>query len=79
MRNALVYVLMNHRKPQNEDDALDPRSSAPWFDGWRGAVTAIAGVRPVARARTWLAAVGWRRYGLLSLTERPRSPARVGR
>jgi len=74
VRHALVYVLMNHRKHHAEDTAVDPRSSARWFDGWRESVEPIAGVRPVARARTWLAAVGWRRHGLLSFAERRGAP-----
>jgi len=51
---------------------LDPCSSAPWFTGWRHAVLRPAAVSPVVRARTWLAAVGWRRHGLVGLDERPR-------
>ncbi len=55
------------------DYLLDPASSARWFDGWRSGLTpearkAPAGLmeRPaVARARTWLLRVGWRRHGLL--------------
>jgi hypothetical protein len=58
---------------------LDPASSAPWFDGWRwcphpvteheGAVRPL--LPPVARARHWLLAKGWRRYGLLDPADVP--------
>jgi putative transposase len=37
VRNALVYVLMNHRKHDRTsvfEPALDACSSALWFDGW---------------------------------------------
>ena len=60
---------------------LDPASSARWFDGWkpgsRGAAElpgrpAVAVERPaVARARTWLLTVGWRRSGLLDPADVP--------
>lgn len=76
--NALRYVLLNSRKhsgPWRERDVLDPASSGRWFDGWRrkpACSESIAG-RPVARARTWLLAVGWRRYGLIDPTDVPGS------
>ena len=62
------------------DRLLDPTSSARWFDGWKLASTAapntlvrLAGAhpRPVARARTWLLTVGWRRHGLLDPGDAP--------
>jgi hypothetical protein len=70
VRNALVYVLANWKKHQPGARGLDPRSSAAWFTGWRN--VAAVGQGPVAAARTWLARVGWRRYGLLRLDETPR-------
>ena len=73
VRNALVYVLMNRRKHRAGERGLDPCSSAPWFRGWREPVATLLGPPPVVAARTWLAAVGWRRHGLLGLDERPRS------
>ena len=77
VRRALVYVLQNWRKHLTGVRGLDPRSSAAWFTGWRTAVIFPAGRPPVARARTWLAAVGWRRYGLVGIEEAPRrEPAR---
>ena len=77
VRHALVYVLMNFRKHHGGARGLDPCSSGQWFDGWRQAVAAkVLGLSSVARARTWLASVGWRRHGLIGIDERPRgSPA----
>ena len=87
VRNALVYVLHNARKHRASLAWIDPCSSAAWFDGFRHdeltaiasadarAITTAAGARPTAAARTWLAAIGWRRRGLLGLGESPRAPA----
>ena len=74
VRNAFVYVLQNFRKHRRGEAGLDPRSSAAWFQGWRTIVAAPYGTAPVVAARTWLARVGWRRHGLIELTEAPRSP-----
>jgi putative transposase len=73
VRHGLVYVLMNFRKHvRHQPWGLDPCSSAPWFDGLRGAVHAApADGAPVAAPRTWLAGVGWRRHGLIGIYERP--------
>jgi len=73
MRHALVYVLMNARKHTGGGPAVDGCSSAPWFDGWKhGPAAPPTAPAPVRRPRTWLAAVGWRRHGLLGLDEQPR-------
>ncbi len=59
---------------------LDPASSAAWFDGWKRGNTSVPSAPvsaagrdhvPVARARTWLLTVGWRRYGLLDPADVP--------
>jgi len=71
VRHALVYVLMNRRKHGGDVRGIDPCSSGQWFDGWRGLRLTAQSAAPVARPRTWLAAVGWRRHGLLGLDERP--------
>src|SRR6266478_1376357 len=79
VRNALRYVLLNARRHAAESRAtakarvrLDPASSARWFDGWKRTPTGERDPAPprladraVARARTWLLTVGWRRHGLL--------------
>jgi REP element-mobilizing transposase RayT len=84
VRRTLAYVLLNARRHsfgvRRRSAALDPASSARWFDGWkRGGRRRDAEVRPcVARARSWLLDVGWRRHGLLDPTEVPggaRGPA----
>jgi REP element-mobilizing transposase RayT len=87
-RHGFVYVLLNFCKHLRAPGGVDPRSSAPWFDGWRRAPTplteadllrpdrSVASVEasPVASPRTWLAKIGWRRGGgPISFDERPRS------
>jgi putative transposase len=72
VRNALVYVLQNWRKHIPGARGVDARSSAGWFDGWRTAVTRPVGPPPVSVARTWLARIGWRRYGPIDVGETPR-------
>jgi len=78
VRNALLYVLNNWRKHLASARGFDPCSTATWLIGWRSAPTPPAGSPPVARARTWLAAIGWRRYGCLNVDDGPRR-ARVRR
>jgi hypothetical protein len=77
VRHALVYVLANFRKHDRAArGAIDPCSSAPWFDGWcdlRDRDTRARADPPVRAPRTWLASVGWRRRGLLSTREAPAS------
>ncbi len=76
VRFALAYVLFNFKKHQvRVPTRLDPCSSAPWCDGFRGRPAAMLEGAPVAAPRTWLARVGWRRHGLLSPDERPADPA----
>src|SRR5262249_7290649 len=74
VRTALRYVLLNARRhsaavrsAMTQAVRLDPASSARWFDGWRRKESESADDgeprRPsVARARTWLLTVGWRRH-----------------
>jgi REP element-mobilizing transposase RayT len=77
VRNAWVYVLLNFRKHLGRAAGVDPTSSGFWFHGWKVTLdskppgwTPSEGV-PVQAPRTWLARVGWRRHGLIALTERP--------
>jgi putative transposase len=78
IRNTLLYVLANWRKHFHVSPrpALDPCSSAAWFDSWL--------IRPpdpeddppdddppVVSPRTWLLTRGWRRHGLLSPADAP--------
>ncbi len=83
VRNALRYVLLNARRHAAAARAavatvvrLDPASSARWFDGWKRACrfnreNGVHERPPVARARTWLLTVGWRRHGLLDPADVP--------
>jgi hypothetical protein len=76
VRAAYVYVLQNFRKHHRAAPGIDPRSSGRWFDGWTRPPPEPPGPRPVARARTWLARVGWQRAGgLIDPAERPASAA----
>lgn len=84
VRNALVYVLNDFRKHAAQAGyrlhaRFDPRSSAPWFDGWAEGPAvrrAARGDPPVAPPRTWLLERGWRLHGKPSLAEVPRAGAR---
>jgi REP element-mobilizing transposase RayT len=81
VRNALCYVLANGKKhaaagrAMAAPDAIDLFSSAPWFDGFREAITVrnLPTEPPVMAPRTWLLSIGWRRRGLLSVHELPAS------
>ena len=72
LRHCLVYVLQNWRKHCPGARGFDPRSSAPWFSGWRHAVGPPPRPAPVAAPRTSLARVGWLRHGRLHVDEAPR-------
>src|SRR5437870_728931 len=65
VRNALVYVLHNWKKHVPGARGLDWRSSAIWFQGWRVPIESMKGMSPVVAPRSWLAAIGWRRLGLI--------------
>jgi hypothetical protein len=71
VRNALVYVLHNRRKHASVAVALDPCSSAVWFDGWLEPPSPRPGRSPLAPPRTWLLRAAWRRHGRIGLDERP--------
>jgi hypothetical protein len=91
VRRALAYVLLNARRHLAKQRRgvvpasrapIDPASSARWFDGWRlqtARLPEIRGRPEVARPRTWLLRIGWRRHGLLDPSEVPgaRVPALV--
>jgi len=80
VRFALRYVLLNHHHHAGASGAaLDPCSSALWFDGWKTRVQPreawqreLLGVpRPHAAATVWLLTIGWKRSGLLGRDEVP--------
>jgi hypothetical protein len=88
VRHALVYLFGNYRKhEQPAGGVVDPFSSAPYFPGFlefaQGVPAApdlrrIAGIElargsPVLEPRSWLLRAGWRRHGLISIREAPRS------
>src|SRR5262245_200132 len=76
-RRALAYVLLNarrhwmksHRKAPSPQ--LDSASSAQWFYGWTSLHRPTSRTCEVAAAQTWLLRVGWRRHGLIALSEVP--------
>ena len=83
VRRALAYVLLNARRHLAKRRSfsplarahLDGASSARWFDGWRPEaakrIGVASGAPEVARPRTWLLRVGWRRHGLVDPGELP--------
>jgi hypothetical protein len=82
VRLALCYVLQNTRRHATTDremvdpDWIDPRSSGPWFDGWRRLPDGFAPPPvepPTAEPQTWLLSAGWRRCGLIGVDEVPRA------
>jgi REP element-mobilizing transposase RayT len=79
-RRGLVYVLLNFRKHLRAPPVVDPRSSGPWFIGWRRQPPPPRDVSPVVPSRTWLAAVGWRRAGgAIDVEEEPAGVGTTGR
>ena len=71
VRNAIVYVLQNHRHHRPSRHWVDECSSGRWFNGWKATLPVPATPSPVAAPLTWLLGVGWRRHGLIALTEGP--------
>jgi hypothetical protein len=78
VRHALVYVILNAKKHVPDAPRFDPCSSAAWFTGWKlpPSQAPPAAVKAVTEpAETWLLRTGWKRYGLIAPTERPRAEA----
>lgn len=82
VRRALASVLLNARRHwaklrggRRPPVRIDEASSACWFEGWRPEVASCLpearGVPEVARPRSWLLRIGWRRHGLLDPSEVP--------
>ncbi len=85
VRNCRAYVLNNFRRHaaqagrQVDSGWVDPHSSWAWFDGWRDlsreqarlAKQERAGPAPVAKPKSWLLRVGWRKRGLVRVNEVP--------
>src|SRR5262249_10983379 len=71
---SIIYMLNNWAKHLPRMRGFDPYSSAPWFGDWRDGPPRAYGPAPVAGSTTWLGTAGWRRRGLLSVADEPRSP-----
>jgi len=72
VRHAIAYVLLNFRKHLRASAGIDPHSSGPWFAGWaQQPIRRSNQPSPTSSPRTWLAAVGWRRAGLIDVRETP--------
>ncbi len=82
VRNALRYVLLNVRKHfkqrygQAPPARIDAASSGSQFDGWRSSPESLRARASqeevgVARAASWLLTTGWRKRGLIGLSEVP--------
>ncbi|HTE56484.1 MAG TPA: transposase [Kofleriaceae bacterium] len=95
VRNAIRYVLQNHQHharlagasaPAGRVAALDPWSSAVWFDGWAVRLDPREGWqkellalgRPTATATVWLLTTGWKRLGLLDRNDLPSAQRKGG-
>jgi REP element-mobilizing transposase RayT len=71
VRDGFVYVLSNWKKHVAGAKGFDPCSSSAWFDGWKSPPPPLEGESPVLPSQTTLARIGWRRFGLVSASERP--------
>ena len=78
VRNAIAYVLLNARRHAaklgrriDSLGRLDPAASGRWFDGWRIVLEGARDAPSVAKPRTWLLTIGWRRAGRIDPSEIP--------
>lgn len=71
VRNAIVYVLQNHKHHHPSRYLVDECSSAMWFDGFVAPLPAPVTPSPVSPSATWLGTKGWRRRGLIDFDEGP--------
>jgi REP element-mobilizing transposase RayT len=80
VRRALVYVLRNGLKHGSTAFAVDPCSSAAWFDGFEGHPPVRTDPAPIVAPTTWLLAAGWRARGggAIRLGEAPSRKSIVG-
>jgi REP element-mobilizing transposase RayT len=92
VRRAVRYVMNNYRRHHGRSAARPPRdwadlfSSADYFDGFLPlpggrvpcAEMALGRAPPVVLPRTWLLRIGWKRLGLLKLTDVPGPPSAPG-
>ena len=84
VRNAVRYVLQNVFRHSSRarflyPDQPDEFSSGQWFTDWKeshlNAQPSDEGDPPVLPPTVWLLTTGWKRHGLLSITERPANAA----
>jgi putative transposase len=84
VRNAIRYVLQNVFRHSSRARFLssgqpDEFSSGQWFTGWKEAHLngrpSDQDDPPVVSPSVWLLTTGWKRHGLLSITERPANAA----
>jgi REP element-mobilizing transposase RayT len=73
VRGVLEYLMHNARRHGYRVAAVgpDPYSSGRWLDGWRGWPCDRIWPAPLAKARSWLVAHGWRRLGSIETRARP--------
>lgn len=74
LQNAVRHWVQRCEPPRGGriEPWLDPHASGWWFDGWKEKLRLTGSpLRPTALARTWLLTDGWRKHGLISLTELP--------
>ena len=78
VRSAIAYVLLNTRRhlaklgrQPSMTAVTDPASSGRWFAGWSQRLQPAADTPSAASPHTWLLHLGWRRHGLISLSEVP--------
>jgi REP element-mobilizing transposase RayT len=77
VRNAIAYVLLNHRSHAARRGervgrgAPDPYSSACTFDGWKDIRVWTTAPRITSPPSSWLLAKGWRLRGLIRIGETP--------
>lgn len=62
-RNCLVYVFRNGRKHGEGASAVDPFSSAAWFDGFADHGPLRSDPAPCHAPSVWLLTNGWKRAG----------------
>jgi hypothetical protein len=78
VRSGIVYVLMNWKKHVPRARGFDVCSSAPWFHGWARPPFSEPPFdepegSPVEAPKTWLFRTGWKRYGAIEASERPKA------
>jgi REP element-mobilizing transposase RayT len=75
VRHGIVYVLMNWKKHVPSAKGIDRCSSALSFSGWSAHPSLGPPVQDdaVQRPATWLLRTGWKRHGLVAVSEAPRS------